>query len=127
MSTREPVATVTQRDHQKIARHSNRLAHDTTPYPRHLDREDLGSTSLSEATHRERGIMTDKYLKLSEVGERLGVTERFARRLIEEKRIEYKKFGHYVRVAESVLLAYIESCTVQPVQRACHAAGRRSR
>lgn len=71
--------------------------------------------------------MSERFLKLSEVGDRLGVTERFARRLIEEKRIEYKKFGHYVRIAESVLVAYIESCTVQPVQRTCRATGRRPR
>ena len=49
--------------------------------------------------------------------ERLGTKERFARRLIEERRIEFKRFGRHVRVAESVLLAYIDSCTVTPVRR----------
>ena len=47
----------------------------------------------------------------------VGTGERFARRLIEERRIEFKRFGRHVRVAESVLLAYIESCTVAPVRR----------
>ncbi|WP_344651014.1 helix-turn-helix domain-containing protein [Cryptosporangium japonicum] len=41
----------------------------------------------------------------------LGTTERFPRRLIEERRIEVAHFGRHVRIAESVLLAYIERCT----------------
>lgn len=61
--------------------------------------------------------MTEKYLSIPEVAERLGTGERFARRLIEERRIEFKRFGRHVRVAESVLLAYIDSCTVAPVRR----------
>jgi excisionase family DNA binding protein len=73
----------------------------------------------------ERPI-ADAYLTLPEVGERLGTGVRFARRLIEERRIEYKKFGHHVRVAESVLNAYIASCTVEPVKRKCRTAGKRS-
>jgi excisionase family DNA binding protein len=47
----------------------------------------------------------------------LGTSERFPRRLIAERRIEFKRFGRHVRIAESVLDAYIESCTVSVVQR----------
>ena len=71
--------------------------------------------------------MAERFLSIPEVAERLGTSERFPRRLIEERRIEYKKFGGHVRIAESVLHAYIESCTVAPVHRACRAVGRRTR
>jgi excisionase family DNA binding protein len=58
--------------------------------------------------------MPERYLSVPEVAERLGTTERFPRRLIEERRIEFKRFGRHVRIAESVLLAYIDSCRVPP-------------
>ena len=61
--------------------------------------------------------MAERYLSVPEVAEWLGTKERFARRLIEERRIEFKRFGRHVRVAESVLLAYIDSCTVSAVRR----------
>jgi excisionase family DNA binding protein len=60
--------------------------------------------------------MSERYLSVAEVAERLGTTERFPRRLIEERRIEFKRFGRHVRIAESVLDAYIESCTVRPLR-----------
>jgi excisionase family DNA binding protein len=61
--------------------------------------------------------MPEKYLSLPEVAERLGTEIRFPRRLIEERRIEFKKFGRHVRVAESVLNAYIDECTVTSIRR----------
>jgi excisionase family DNA binding protein len=75
---------------------------------------------MTSAT-RERGTATgtpgrvpDRYLSIPEVAERLGTSQRFARRLIEERRIEFKRFGRHVRIAESDLFAYIDSCTVPP-------------
>ncbi|MBV8996400.1 MAG: excisionase family DNA-binding protein [Pseudonocardiales bacterium] len=47
----------------------------------------------------------------------LGTTQRFPRRLIEERRIEFVKIGSHVRIRESVLNAYIEQHTIAPVQR----------
>lgn len=66
--------------------------------------------------HRERPSRPapERYLSIAEVADRLGTTERFPRRLVEERRIEFKRFGRHVRIAESVLTAYIESCTVAP-------------
>lgn len=61
--------------------------------------------------------MNEKYLSIPEVAELLGTTERFPRRLIEERRIESTRFGRHVRIAESVLMAYIESCKIAPVIR----------
>ena len=54
----------------------------------------------------------DRFLSIPEVAERLGTTQRFARRLVEERRIEFKRFGRHVRVSERVLTEYINSCTV---------------
>lgn len=56
----------------------------------------------------------ERYLNVDEVAERLGTTVRFPRRLIEERRIAFVRIGRHVRIAESELAAYIESCTVQP-------------
>jgi excisionase family DNA binding protein len=67
--------------------------------------------------------MSDRYLSIPQVAERLGTTERFPRRLIEERRIEFKRFGRHVRIPESVLDAYIASCTVAPL--AARNGGRR--
>lgn len=62
--------------------------------------------------------MTDPLLSVEQVAERLGTTERFPRRLIEERRIEFVRVGRHVRIKESVLNDYIESRTVMPVRHA---------
>ena len=67
--------------------------------------------------------MPERMLTVAEVAERLGTTERFPRRLIAERRIAFAKVGRHVRIAESVLYAYIEANTVQPAA----ARGSRSR
>lgn len=61
--------------------------------------------------------VSGRFLSVKEVAQRLGTTERFPRRLIEERRIEFARFGRHIRIAESVLLSYIESNTVAPVSR----------
>ncbi|TWP51239.1 helix-turn-helix domain-containing protein [Lentzea tibetensis] len=61
--------------------------------------------------------MSEKYLSVKQVAEILGTTERFPRRLIEERRIEFVHVGKHVRIAESVLNAYIQAQTV-PVRLA---------
>ena len=60
----------------------------------------------------------DRYLSIVEVAERLGTTPRFPRRLVEERRIEFKRFGRHVRISEHVLAEYIDSCTVPQQRRA---------
>lgn len=61
--------------------------------------------------------MPGRFLSIKEVAEWLSTTERFPRRLIEERRIEFVRFGRHIRIAESVLLSYIESNTVTPISR----------
>ena len=59
----------------------------------------------------------DRYLSIAEVAERLGTTERFPRRLVVERRIEFKRFGRHVRISERVLSEDIEACPVPLVRR----------
>jgi excisionase family DNA binding protein len=55
----------------------------------------------------------DRLLTVVQVAELLGTTERFPRRLIAERRIEFVKVGRYVRIRESTLLAFIEAGRVE--------------
>lgn len=59
--------------------------------------------------------MTDKLLNVAQAADRLGTTERFPRRLIEERRIAFVKVGRHVRIPESALEAFIEANTVRPL------------
>ncbi|MFZ0119021.1 MAG: excisionase family DNA-binding protein [Pseudonocardiaceae bacterium] len=61
--------------------------------------------------------MADRLLDVEAAAALLGTTERFPRRLIEERRIEFVKIGSHVRIRESALNAYIEQHTIAPVQR----------
>ncbi|MEI5008955.1 excisionase family DNA-binding protein [Streptomyces sp. PmtA] len=61
--------------------------------------------------------MSDLLLTVEQAAERLGTTVRFPRRLIAERRIAFVKIGRHVRIAESVLNAYIDGNTVQPLRR----------
>ncbi|MEK9519636.1 excisionase family DNA-binding protein [Streptomyces venezuelae] len=58
----------------------------------------------------------DRLLTVDEAAERLGTGVRFIRRLIAERRIRYVKLGKHVRISESVLAAYVEERTVEPVR-----------
>ncbi|GLX20770.1 hypothetical protein Slala02_38880 [Streptomyces lavendulae subsp. lavendulae] len=58
----------------------------------------------------------DRLLTVEEAAERLGTGVRFIRRLIAERRIRYVKLGKHVRIADSVLTAYIAERTVEPVR-----------
>ena len=60
-----------------------------------------------------RGVTADRLLTVGEVAELLGTTERFPRRLIAERRIEFVKIGRYVRIRETTLRAFIEAGRVE--------------
>lgn len=57
--------------------------------------------------------LEDRLLTIAEAAERLNVKERFIRGLISGKRIPYSKVGHYVRIHESDLEAFIEAGRVE--------------
>ena len=61
---------------------------------------------------RSAAVQVERLLTVAEVAELLGTTERFPRRLIAERRIEFVKIGRHVRIRESALVAFIEAGSV---------------
>jgi excisionase family DNA binding protein len=58
---------------------------------------------------------SERLLTLSEVAAILGTSERFPRRLIAERRIEFVKVGRHVRIRTSALDDFIASGVVAPI------------
>jgi len=48
-------------------------------------------------------------LTIDQLAERLGVTERYVRRLVAEKRVPYRKLGKLVRFAEHEIAAWLDT------------------
>jgi len=63
----------------------------------------------------ERIARVDRLLTVAQAAELLGTTERFPRRLIAERRIEFVKVGRHVRISESALAAFINAHRVAPI------------
>ncbi|MEY9965943.1 excisionase family DNA binding protein [Streptacidiphilus sp. MAP12-16] len=63
----------------------------------------------------------DRLLTVAQVAELLGTKEdsgeRFPRRLIAERRIEFVHVGRHVRIRESAVREYIAANTVKPAVR----------
>jgi excisionase family DNA binding protein len=59
--------------------------------------------------------LAGRLLTVAEVADRLHTSQRFPRRLIAERRIEFVKVGRHVRISESALAAFIQSGTVTPM------------
>jgi len=57
----------------------------------------------------------DRLLTVSEAAEILSTSERFPRRLIEERRIRFVRVGRHVRIPESALREYIAAGLVEPI------------
>ena len=51
----------------------------------------------------------ERLFTVAQAAELLGTTERFPRRLIAERRIEFVKIGRHVRIRESALAAFIQA------------------
>ena len=62
----------------------------------------------------------DRLLTVSEAAAILSTSERFPRRLIEERRIRFVRVGRHVRIPESALREFIAAGLVEPIsQRNC--------
>lgn len=57
----------------------------------------------------------DELLTVAEAAELLKTSERFPRRLIEERRIRFVRLGRHVRIPESALRDFIAAGFVEPV------------
>jgi len=51
----------------------------------------------------------ERLLTVEAAAERLSTSPRFIRRLIAERRIEFVKLGHHVRISESALAKFVEA------------------
>lgn len=58
--------------------------------------------------------LPDRMLTVDEAADMLGTRPRFARRLIDERRIRYVHVGRHVRIPESAILEFIEAGTTYP-------------
>ena len=67
---------------------------------------------------------TDRLLTVAEAAEVLGTTERFPRRLIEQRRIRFVRVGRHVRIPESALVEFIEAGLVEPITTRNHSRRR---
>ncbi len=56
-------------------------------------------------------------LTVEQAAERLNTKPRFVQRLIAERRIEFHKIGHHVRISERALADFVEAGRVAPVRR----------
>ncbi len=63
------------------------------------------TTRAAQDRHSDRSPL----LTVAQAGEYLGTGERFIRRLITERRIDYVKVGKYVRLERSTLDAFVDS------------------
>jgi excisionase family DNA binding protein len=59
--------------------------------------------------------LVERLLSVGEVAELLGTSERFPRRLIAERRIEFVRVGRHVRIPESALVEFIKAGRVGPL------------
>lgn len=64
----------------------------------------------------------DRLLTVAEVADLLNTSERFPRRLIEERRITFVRLGRKVRIPESAVQEFIASGVVAPVRLGRRAA-----
>ena len=48
-------------------------------------------------------------LTIDQLAERLGVTERYIRRLVYERRVPYRKLGKLIRFADHEIAAWLET------------------
>ncbi|MBO3747328.1 helix-turn-helix domain-containing protein [Streptosporangiaceae bacterium NEAU-GS5] len=57
----------------------------------------------------------DKLLTVPEAADLLHTSERFVRRLIAQRRIEFVKVGRHVRIRESALITFVVAGTIAPL------------
>jgi excisionase family DNA binding protein len=66
-------------------------------------------------TGRPENRPADRLLTVAEAAEVLSTTERFPRRLIEQRRIRFVRVGRHVRIPESALREFIAAGLVEPI------------
>lgn len=62
----------------------------------------------------ELASTTNALLDVNEVAELLGVTVRFVRRLVAERRIPFYKVGKFIRFRSTDLADWVDACRIEP-------------
>ena len=81
---------------------------------------DVGPPGTSPR-RREEGTVNDRMLSKEQAADWLGVSPRFVRRLVEERRIPFSRLGptgSHIRIAESDLRAFVAAGRVEPIRAA---------
>jgi excisionase family DNA binding protein len=66
-------------------------------------------------TRNQQDAPTERLLTVAQAAEMLGTTDRFPRRLIDERRIRFVRVGRHVRIPESALREFIAAGLVEPI------------
>jgi len=66
-------------------------------------------------TNSSRHEPVERLLTVAEAAEVLSTSDRFPRRLIEQRRIRFVRVGRHVRIPESALREFITAGLVEPV------------
>jgi excisionase family DNA binding protein len=79
------------------------------------------------ASNTTAGRVSGNLLDVDELAERLGVTRRFVRRLVEERRVPYLKIGWFVRFDPAEVDRWVSASRVDPVDVRTGVGRRRGR
>ena len=60
----------------------------------------------------------DRYMTIEEAAACLGMSVRYVRRLVSERRIPFHKYGRSVRLAETDVVAYALANRIEPITAA---------
>ena len=63
-----------------------------------------------------RSIDTGRLIGVDEAAERLGISVRTVRRLVQQRRIRHLRFGRLIRLNVQDVDEYLTSVTVQPIE-----------
>jgi excisionase family DNA binding protein len=60
-------------------------------------------------------VRSRELLKVEEAAEALGMSPRHVRRLVQERRIAFHRFGRSIRIDPADIAVYIEASRVEPI------------
>lgn len=75
----------------------------------------MGVREDTEEMNQHTNSLDDAPLNIQEAAHRLGVSVRYMRRMVDEKRVRYLKVGRLVRFRGPDLEAFLKQAEVEPV------------
>ncbi|HVM00497.1 MAG TPA: helix-turn-helix domain-containing protein [Egibacteraceae bacterium] len=60
--------------------------------------------------------MNETLLSVAEASELLGVSQMTARRLLDNREIEYLRISNIIRIPQEALVSYMDAATVKPLR-----------